>query len=417
MFNQTSKHHQKGAAVVVTAVLLLIGVTLVVMFAAQVGLQDQRISGNQYRHKQAFANAEAGLEFAASFLGDNKSLHDGLAADGWTSCTGNTGIFPCSITGADSVYGTISGGTISSSVPVATLPLEAYMVKVGDLTTVVGVGTSDDGTANSVVQVDYATQSLLVPGELPPLMMPGGELSGNFNIVPNPNGGGPGVPVSVWTKDSVSIGVGNWKTCDHDQYRDTTGGANDVCWDTKSAGTSRDWLPCQCEDERSNKDDVNEDIVMYPDADFPSSPFFFVFGKTQAEVKEQAETEGLVLANCTNLAADVAAVGKPTLVWIEGPCDVSSASLIGSRANPVILVSEGKIDISANSELWGIFVSLDSVKLNGGPVIHGSMISEIDGDLTNGTYYQVYDPDVFANLEDSEINSILSRMQYSWRDF
>jgi hypothetical protein len=45
------------------------------------------------------------------------------------------------------------------------------------------------------------------------------------------------------------------------------------------------------------------------------------------------------------------------------------------------------------------------------------MISELDGDLTNGTYYQVYDPDVFANLEDSDINTILSRMQYSWRDF
>jgi Tfp pilus assembly protein PilX len=413
MSKPASKFNQKGAAVVVTAVLLLIGVTLVVMFAAQVGLQDQRISANQYRHKQAFANAEASLEYAASFLGENSGLHNGNPADGWTSCTGNTGIFPCSITGAESVYGTISGGTISSSVPVATLPLETYMVKVGDVTTIVGVGTSDDGTANSTVMVDYASQSLLVPGELPPLMMPGGDLSGNFNIIPNPDGGGEGVPISVWTKDTVSIGTGNWKTCDHDQYRD---GGN-VCWDTKSAGTSRDWLACKCGDERSNKDDVNEDIVMYPAANFPSSPFFYVFGDTQENVKQQAESEGLVLADCSNLASAVAAVGEPTLVWIEGPCDVSSNSLVGSRANPVILVSEGKITINANSELWGIFVSLDSVKLNGGPVIHGSMISELDGDLTNGTYYQVYDPDVFANLEDSDINTILSRMQYSWRDF
>ena len=410
MLEHNSKYQQKGAAVVVTAVLLLIGVTLVVMFAAQVGLQDQRISGNQYRHKQAFANAEAGLDFAASFLRQNKSLHEGGV--GWTSCAGSTSIFPCSIDGADSVYGNIGGGAVTSSVPLLA-GLEAYMLKVGDATRIVGVGTSDDGTANSVVQVDYGSQELIVPGQLPPLMMPSGNLSGNFNIVPNPNGAGPGVPVSVWTKDTITIGTGNWKTCDHDQFRD--GGA--VCTDTKSAGTTRDWLPCRCGDERSNKDIISEDIVIYPEADFPSSPFFYVFGKSQAEVKAQAENEGLVIPNCDNLASNVAAVGEPTLVWVEGPCDVPSGSLVGSRANPVILVSEGKITINANSELWGIFFGLGSIKLNGGPVIHGSMVSEIDADLTNGTYYQVYDPDVFANLKDSDINTIFSRLQYSWRDF
>jgi hypothetical protein len=287
------------------------------------------------------------------------------------------------------------------------------MLKVGDATRIVGVGTSDDGTANSVVQVDYGAQELIVPGELPPLMMPSGDLSGNFNIVPNPNGGGPGVPVSVWAKDTIAIGTGNWKTCDHDQFRD--GGA--VCTDTKSAGTTRDWLPCRCGDERSNKDIIAEDIVLYPEADFPSSPFFYVFGKSQQEVKEQAETDGLILQDCNNLASNVAAVGEPTLVWVEGPCDIPSTSLVGSRANPVLVVTEGKLTINANSELWGIFFSLGSIKLNGGPVIHGSMVSEIDADLTNGTYYQVYDPDMFANFKDSDINTILSRLQYSWRDF
>jgi Tfp pilus assembly protein PilX len=410
MLEQNSRYHQKGAAVIVTAILLLIGVTLVVMFAAQVGLQDQRISGNQYRHKQAFANAEAGLDFAASFLRQNKSLHDGGV--GWTTCAGSTSIFPCSMDGAEFVYGTIGGGAVTSSVPVIA-GLEAYMLKVGDATRIVGVGTSDDGTANSVVQVDYGAQELIVPGELPPLMMPSGDLSGNFNIVPNPNGGGPGVPVSVWAKDTITIGTGNWKTCDHDQFRD--GGA--VCTDTKSAGTTRDWLPCRCGDERSNKDIIAEDIVLYPEADFPSSPFFYVFGKSQQEVKEQAETDGLILQDCNNLASNVAAVGEPTLVWVEGPCDIPSTSLVGSRANPVLIVTEGKLTINANSELWGIFFSLGSIKLNGGPVIHGSMVSEIDADLTNGTYYQVYDPDMFANFKDSDINTILSRLQYSWRDF
>lgn len=414
MFKQKSKQHQKGAAVIVTAVLLLIAVTIVVMFAAQVGLQDQRISGNQFRHKQAFANAEAGLEFASSFLSQNKNLHEGGL--GWTSCAGNTTIFPCNLDGADSVYGTMNGGTITSSVPVIA-GIEAYMLKVGDATRIVGVGTSDDGTANSVVQVDYAAQELIVPGQLPPLMMPSGNLSGNFNIVPNPNGAGPGVPVSVWAKNTTTLGTGNWKTCDHDQYRDTSGGGNAICTDTKSAGTARDWLPCKCGDERSNKDNIREDIVLYPEADFPSSPFFYVFGKSQQDVKAQAESDGLIIENCNNLANSVAAFSEPVLVWVEGACDIPQNSLVGSRAKPVILVSEGLLSINANSEVWGIYFGLGSIKLNGGPVIHGSVISEITATLTNGTYYQVYDPDVFANLKDADINTILSRLQYSWRDF
>jgi Tfp pilus assembly protein PilX len=415
MLVHSSKYQQKGAAVVVTAILLLIGVTLVVMFAAQVGLQDQRISGNQYRHKQAFANAEAGLDFAASFLRQNKNLHEGGA--GWTTCAGSTSIFPCNLDGAEFVYGTIGGGAITSSVPVLA-GLEAYMLKVGDATRIVGVGTSDDGTANSVVQVDYGSQELIVPGQLPPLMMPSGDLSGNFNIVPNPNGAGPGVPVSVWAKDTTNIGNGNWKTCDHDQFRDFTGGS-DVCMDTKGDGASGDaWTSCSCGDERSNKDDVNADIVFYPEDDFPASPFFYVFGKSQEEVYDQAESDGLILPNCTNIDSIVAAEGKPTLVWVEGPCEVKNINFpVGSRVNPVILVAEGKISINSNHELWGIFLGLGGVKLNGGPVIHGSMISEITAELTNGTYYQVYDEDVFANLKDSDINNIFSRLQYSWRDF
>lgn len=411
--NTPKHHHQKGAAVVVTSVLLLIGVTLVVMFAARVGLQDQRISGNQYRHNQAFANAEAGLDFAASYLRQNKSLHFGGV--GWTSCAGSTTIFPCSIDGADSVYGTIGAGAITSSVPVMA-GLEAYMVKVGDNTTVIGVGTSDDGTANSVVQVTYGSSELIVPGQLPPLMIPSGTLSGNFNIVPNPNGAGQGVPVSVWAKETAVVtggGTGNWKTCDHDQFRD--GGA--VCRDTKGDGdTGANWLSCACNTERSNKNDLNEDIVLYPEDEFPSSPFLYVFGDTQENVKNIAATEGLLLPNCNTLADGFAGLSGSALVWVEGDCQIGGIE-VGSRNKPIVLVVEGEIRVNANSEVWGIMFGLGNFVLNGGPVIHGSAISENPSDLTNGNYAQVYDPDVFDNLKDPEVNTTLSRIQYSWRDF
>ncbi len=412
---------QRGAVVLVISVVLLIAVTLVVMYAARVGLQDQRISGNQYRHKQAFAAAEAGLEYAASYLRANPTLHSGNAADGWNTCSGNEALFPCNIDGAEQVLGTVSGGTITSSVPV-TAGVNSFLVKTADEATVaVGVGTSDDNTANSVVQASYAVRSLVVPGQLPPLMMPSGNLSGSFTVVPNPNGGGPGVPISIWsTDDALATSTGSWQTCDHENYRD-----GDVCMDTKGDGdTGGDWQDCNCSDFRSDKDNIGIDIVTYPTANFPTSPFVYVFGEEgdnpaelKAEIKSIAESEGLILPNCDGLEGSFAGLTGSALVWVEGDCDINAGADIGSRNKPIVLVVEGDIRTNGGAEVWGIMVGLASFALNGGPVFHGSAIAEITGELTNGTYDQVYDADVFANVKDPDINSILSRVQYSWRDF
>lgn len=419
--NLKTMQSQRGAVVLVISVVLLIAVTLVVMYAARVGLQDQRISGNQYRHKQAFSNAEAGMEYAAAYLRANPVLHNGNAADGWNTCAGNTTLFPCNIGDAEEVLGTVSGGVITSDVP-STAGVSSFLVKTTDGATVaLGVGTSDDNTANSVVQASYAVRNLIVPGQLPPLMMPSGNLSGSFTVVPNPNGGGPGVPISVWsTDDALATATGSWQTCDHEDYRD-----GDVCMDTKGDGeTGDDWQGCSCTGYRSDKDNIGIDIVTYPTANFPTSPFVYVFGEEgddpatlKAEVKSIAESEGLVRPNCDGLQGSFAGLTGSALVWIEGDCSINSNSVIGSRNKPIVLVVEGDIKTNGGAEVWGILVGLAGFQLNGGPVFHGSAIADITGELTNGTYDQVYDEDVFANVTDPDINSILSRVQYSWRDF
>lgn len=428
---------QQGAAVLVTTIILLIAVTLVVIYASRVGVLDQRISANEYRHKVAFANAEAGLEQAASFLRANPVLHDGNVVDGWATCTGSTSIFPCDITGATQVFATVNVGVSITSLVSTTTSSNgsagAFLVKTTDGgTTAVGEGVSDDGTGAAIAQVTYAKTSLLTPGPVPPLMVPTGTLSGNFNIVPNPNGGGPGVPLSVWAKDTLDTTGANWKTCDHGEFKDS----GSVCIDSKGDGDSgTDWLACSCDEERSNTTDVNEDIVLYPDADFPNSPFAYVFGADgedidgdgdvdaddittlKADIKARAAATGLVLADCSALETEFNALARPALVWVTGDCQPGSNLTVGSRARPIILVVEGELRLSANSEYWGVLVSLDDFVLNGGPVIHGSAISDQDSDLTNGTYNQVYDEDVFSNLRDDTINTDIAKVAYSWRDF
>jgi type IV pilus assembly PilX-like protein len=427
---KTFQHYQRGAAALIVSVILLIGVTLIILFEARVGILDQQISGNEFRHKEAFANAEAGLEQAASFLSANTKLHEGEIDDGWALCTGLTAEFPCSIAGAQMVYATVTPSAITSSsvdwLDVEMPDVDAFLVKTSAGTVAIGQGVSDDGTGAAVVQVTFAQARLLVTSdELPPLMLPTGDLSGNFNVVPNPNGGGPGVPVSVWAKDTLDTTGSNWKTCDHGEFKDAT----DICEDTKGDGaTGDDWQGCSCDVERSNSTDVNEDIVLYSNAAFPNSPFAYVFGGEddisdaevvilKAEIKARAQATGLVLANCTNLVSEFANLNTSALVWVEGDCSIGSNITVASRDKPIILVVEGELRVNAGAETWGILVGLDDFVLNGGPVIHGSAISDVPSDLTNGNYSQVYDVDVLTKLRDESINTEMTKLQYSWRDF
>ncbi len=418
------RHSQTGAAALITTVLLLIGVTFIVIFATRMGILDQRISGNEVRHKQAFASAEAGLEQAAAYLRANPQLHEGNVADGWATCTGNEAIFPCDIAGATQVFGTVGGGTITTNIDqiAALTDSTSHLVKTATSTVAVGVGTSDDATGNAIAQIAYARTSLLIPGSVPPLMVPAGNLSGNFNIVPNPNGGGPGVPISVWAKTTLDTSGANWKTCHMGEFKDNSG---NICMDTKGDGvTGDDWAACSCDAEISNSGNVDSDIVLYPASEFPPSPFAYIFGEPdddfatlKAEVKARAMAQGLYLPNCDNLVSGFSALTGSALVWIEGDCAIGSNINVGSRDKPVILVVEGDIRVNAAAEFWGLVVGLADFDLNGGPVIHGSAVSEIPSDLTNGNYSQVYDESVFQQLYDDTINVDISKIAYSWRDF
>jgi hypothetical protein len=427
----SSPQKQRGIAALFVAVMLLIAVTLLVMFASRVALLDQRTSANEYRHGQAFAQAEAGLEQAAAFLRANPFLHQPDPEDDWATCEAGDG-FPCG-DGVTMVFGTITDGVVESGiVPLEDLPRATSFLVRTDAETIrgIGVGESDDGTGASIVEVGFGIANILSPGQIPPLMTPVADLSGNFTVVPNPNGGGPGVPISVWSKNpTTGPGVASWQTCDHGDFRDNSG---NICIDTKSGGIDpvtgapvRDWGACSCSDTRSVPTDIRADVVVEDDENFPDSPFTYVFGDAtddvddlKAQIKMIAEMSGLVLPNCSNLAANFNSLVGSALVWIEGDCDMPTSTVIGNRDKPIILVVEGDVSINANTEVWGLIFGFgDSMRLNGGPVIHGSIVAEVATDLTNGSYTQVYDETVFQNLLDDSINTELTKLSYSWRDF
>ncbi len=77
--------HQKGAVTMFSAVLILILLTEMLIYAVQVGTFEQRKSGNEMRQKQAFHAAETGIQQAHAYVLTHAMDLTYSGTDGWLS--------------------------------------------------------------------------------------------------------------------------------------------------------------------------------------------------------------------------------------------------------------------------------------------------------------------------------------------
>jgi len=417
---------QQGAVVLFVSIILLIGVTLITIFAARVGVMDQRISANEYRHKESQAAAAAALEQGAAFVSQNPDIYEGTSAS-WTNCTPIQSTFPCTTSGQpyQKVYSSLSGSIInplsytsdlSSGVSSDTYILFTTSASVGNVLTVIGKGSSLDGSADSIAKISYVKTSLLTPGEIPPIMAPTLKLKGNFTIVANPNSGADGssVPISGWVEHwPVTAAIGTWQTCHLGDFRDGT----TVCSDDYDS--TDDWSGCICEEPLSNKDIANADksIDIYEQTTNFPKPFSYIFNNLDpSDVENDIKTNGMHYpGDCPASleTLDLSGLNKPW-VWVKGDCTVPE---VGTHLAPILLIVEGQMILNGNTEVWGLLMSLSDVQSNGAAILHGSLIADNTADITAGGYKQVYDPSVLDKLSDPTINTDLSKVKYSWIDF
>lgn len=422
--------YQSGAATLLVSIVLLIGVTLITIFAAQVGVMDQRIAGNEYRHKEAQAAADAALDQAAAFVANNTGLYDGLSSTySWVDCATSPfdTQFPCAGSSYNLAYDPITATTTIESlqdggkgVPLASgIESQSYLTytassSVGNILTAIGAGKSLDGTGDAYAQVSYSQISLLTPGKIPPIMTPQTNLTGNFTIVPDPHGGchDPdvpkcGVPVSAWVS-SVSSGNGTWQTCQHWGYKDS----GDVCSDTLDDTVT--WAGCSCDSDEvlSDKLNLGEDIV---EGGYPSSAFTYLFPGLTVYNDILSRPKVIEVGDCSGIAALAAGFSSSRIVAVSGSCSITG-SIIGSQSAPIILIVRDDLSISGNGDIYGIVFSFGAVSINGTSTVHGSLIAETATDITNGTYNQVYDAIVRQALADDLTTIGLAKQKYSWID-
>jgi len=431
MNNHKTINKQEGAAVLLVSIVLLIGVTLITIFAARVGVIDQRISANEYRHIQAKASSGAALEEASGFLGSNKNLYDGTS--GWSNCDASAALqqtFPCTIGGKEyeKVFSTVDSAapsiseleyttTLSNGADSKSFLVYTTSTDVGNILTAIGTGESIDGTGKAAEQVSYSKGTILIPGQVPPVMTPNITLNGGFTIVGNPNlDGAPGVNATIWATTVGSSGT--WQTCNAGNYKDGT----TICLDEYGPGD--DWSGCDCDvtedgfgdakyllSYRSAGNEKFGDDILNPTVfPFPDDVFDFVFGMSKTQMYGIIDGKGGVYDTCDDV--NFSALTDPYL-WISGDCQLGGDEY-GNRVLPVVLIVEGNFSVTGNFEFWGMIYGINALTLNSNSRVHGSMIAENPSKLTNGGYHQIWDPDVLNSLADDDTNSFLAKLKSSW---
>ena len=466
--------YQAGVLTTFTGVLILVLLTLMMFFALRVGVFEQRVSSSDMRQKLAFHAAESGIQHAKEYFKANKvivaSNRPELLSDGthgWLS-VGNERWQPCPDSPASShpcSAGT-QGGEVyfwshaaSDRVPVATdslLPGASESVSVqallcllpsgsepdpiapcldssvGDgsryLITLLAQGQADcdDNGANcgaeALIRDQIANFGGAAGGQAPAVPLTTKNMfppSGAAEVVANPNGGGVGVPISVWmnknpscTPDGSTIdpSQGSWATCEaHEWYELDSLPENAQCPGSCSCGL-RESLSYT----HGTEDILGIDLVA--DENFPCDLFQFYFG-TPRDNYESVKSFAKVLSDCDSLGPDSSGI-----YWISGSeCNIQANALIGSPYAPVLLISAaGVTNMQGGATVFGVLYVADVensdayFESRGNNIVYGQVILDAEFGSYNGTFQVVYNENLLTRVAGTGgIGNVLG----GWADF
>lgn len=479
------RNRQTGGLTVFTAIMVLIILTMMVLYAARAGLFEQRVSANELRQKVAFHAAEAAIDQGAEYLLANKELllssavatfpdgaggttRDGWAASKWTQCLtnvddpthpcgGNPAMSPESYFYNDSGYGVfdviIPGGAegvtarLTANICKVDLASPATCLGMGVDTgkgtfmviTLLGYGFSDctDVTDVSTCQgkatvakplgnfmslAGAPTVPLVTRSVFPP--------NGTAIVVPNPNAGGVGVPISAWVNDNDSLTPVDpyGRTCEQDADAVLSSGTWNTCelqeWyerENVPVGVACDQSTCSCTAEESISYKVTGintvlGIDIVKDKAFPCDLFRTFFNVEDIAYASVKSTIPQKLSGCSDL--DETSSG---IYWISGDTCNLNGSTLGSPERPIVLVSAASdTSITGNVTIFGLLYIFDGEDPDadfsgaGTASIYGALIVDAGMDKFTGTVNVVYSSGVLLKAADL---GGLGAINGGWRDF
>lgn len=370
VINTSCALKQKGAAILLTVVLLLIMVTLVTLYTGKIQSFEHQIVINTQNQKWALASAKAGLHQGLAMLNVNK-VWPGVEVSGNLD----------------------DNSTFTISATTENLPSSRKLV------TIKASGSSADGLAKATV----IEQSLVYPilFNRPPaslIVKYGFSSDGEFELVANPDGLGAAAPLSLWSDAMITMLGTSHHSCMLSEFN-----AGNCSTNTYS-------------DHSIKLTDIADGSVSFP-ADLVS----YLFNIPSTEWLQLQQQSDFVLADCESL--DIASWG---VIWVNGDCDVSASTQIGSDAEPIILIIfDGNVAFHTDVIMYGLLFSFkptDSIKeldisMLTNSAVFGAVVTNFQLGTKSTLTRSVFRHDVIQRLQDSKKLQRVARVPGSWHDF
>jgi hypothetical protein len=362
--------NQKGAAILLTVVLLLIMVTLVTLYTGKIQSFEHQILLNTQNQKWAQASAKAGLNQGLAILNVNKV---------WPS----TGV---------------SGHLEDNSTFIISATTE-NLTASRKLVTIKANGESADGLAKATVIEQSLVYPILFNRPPAPLMVKHGfSIDGEFELAANPDGLGIGVPLSLWSDTIITMAGTLHHSCILSEF---------------NAGN--------CSTQAYSDHSVKRTDISDGSASFPTDLVSYLFNIPSTEWIELQQQSDFVFADCDTLD-----IGSWGVIWVDGDCDVSASTQIGSDLEPIILVIfDGNIMFHNDVVMYGLlfaFKPLGSIKvldisMQTDTAVFGAVVTNFQLGTKSTLTRAVFRGDVLQKLQHIKRLQRVARVPGSWHDF
>ncbi|MBF7073792.1 pilus assembly PilX N-terminal domain-containing protein [Glaciecola sp. MH2013] len=369
----TGPNSQKGAAILVTVILMFTLVSSITIYTTKVVSSNNRIALNGQNKQLATVAAESGAMYAYALLAKTPNWDGSVLTE----------TLP-------------DGSTFSVSGVRQNVRRASSTVRVIDITS---IGVSPDGLGNETIREQAFQYSVVAnPPDVPLIVAGGINVSGNFEVAANPNGGGTGVPLSIWTDSTVDMNNGSGTTCG--QYEFQSG---------------------QCSSRPYSEKGFKNTDILDNDPSFPADMMEYLFNTPSDDWATVRADANVITNSCASLGA--ASTG---LIWVEGSCNLNAGTVVGSISNPVVLVvADSDINLNGGAEINGMVFSFRKpgtlsdfeIDMNGGALVNGIVASNHPVGHANGSFNSVFNADVVNNLQVNDAFQRIARIPGSWRDF
>lgn len=393
---------QRGVVTLLTAVILLISITLIALLTTKTVLVETQIAADTYRTNQAVAAANAAMDYAVQYFDEGGFDHD---RDGAIDVIANR-----TFTSSDGTQTTTASITFLNTIGSRCVPTGTATMKDGMITT---TGFSDDGLAQRTISLCVAPLAVLRDdGPKQPLVAQGNvALTGNARIINRYTN------TTIWSGGKVNIGSSSaMETYIKDpavttpltqtQLLDTDDDNNALLVSNKNLGNGLDII----DDDPSLSSLVGLEFFKN-----------FFITDSRAALKALAGAQSY-----TSMSSAVTTPVKSGLIWVEGDQSMNGGT-IGSIDSPAIVVINGDFTISGGATIYGLLYVTGKYTINGTPQVIGANVVEGTNLATEtpttppivsgtGTISLVYWAG-FATGSTNPMNGLTAVVGGSWRDW